>query len=447
MQNVYDRMAEQTPLLSNPAFTRWFAKSKVVDGEGNPQKCFHYSAHSGFSSFKIEDNDFGIHFGSIGAAHGRGGFDPQGMRFSYEQYLDEFDDEGEPLDFDGFTKNTNNSFMNTHQPTWGSDMNLGHGIYPVYLRIQKPVVMPDLQMWLIDSVVGYLVEDSDLPDNAKDILESLDPDSPEYNFKSIRKILMKFGYDGVEYINEFEGDIDQDGDFTSWMVFSPNQIKSATGNSGTFSVDSDNLHEKSSKKADKPMSEKRTCKGAMRELSESNFASLEKAPDAAKGFTVFRNPSRVEMERYCGDGARGYIDKDGNFYIEGYTDDQEINSILHSTLLRLIASFGVPLESSYIRNYHERSYFSEDGITVEVYSDFRVYVGESVMWDGPTSSQQLSIIYDRAKKKNPMFTFVPSKVNDPYYNLITGEGFSEYGDDEETYDENENHASKLRLLL
>jgi len=83
---------------------------------------------------------------------------------------------------------------------------IGQQIYPVYLNIKNP-----MELDLKSSFDGYKV------------LEAI-------------KKAKKLGHDGLKLINVYDpvGVNKRDFDTTQWVAFSPSQIKSATGNRGTF---------------------------------------------------------------------------------------------------------------------------------------------------------------------------------------------------------------------
>ena len=64
-----------------------------------------------------------------------------------------------------------------------------------------------------------------------------------YNTESLAMYAKKNGYDGVIVKNVYETDYENKKG-TDYIVFNPNQIKSATDNNGNFSKESDNMYEK-----------------------------------------------------------------------------------------------------------------------------------------------------------------------------------------------------------
>jgi N12 class adenine-specific DNA methylase/GGDEF domain-containing protein/adenine-specific DNA methylase len=182
------------PQTQTEAFKRWFGDSKVVDADGKPLVVYH-GTPSDFNEFKT-DSQLGAHFGvTVGQA---------------EAIIAD-------MDMGNWT------FMD------------GSNIRPVYLKIENPLDMPsDLGDW----------------DSLSSLKEYLGPDNYEIftneemngwtKASDVRSALIAKGYDGIKYNNLFEGEgIDEEQD--AYIVFSPNQIKSATGNDGGFDPDNNDI--------------------------------------------------------------------------------------------------------------------------------------------------------------------------------------------------------------
>ena len=73
-------------------------------------------------------------------------------------------------------------------------------------------------------------------DADQDYLEEKDMTMSEYWEQGVERAKGK-GYDGVVYLNEYEGETPAD----SWIAFNPNQIKSATDNVGTFMTEDNDI--------------------------------------------------------------------------------------------------------------------------------------------------------------------------------------------------------------
>ena len=189
------------PLVESEAFKRWFGDSKVVDEDGKPLVVYH-GTQNVFTAFNtVADGDLGSHFGTRDQAAAFAGGSAYGR------------------------------------------------MMPVYLSIQNPVRLIDTGEWSDAEVLPQL-ERLGLIDSVEEAGE-----------RSAREILQQAGYDGVVYMNRREGfgkpliqRIGQDAHdrelrkpmsdaafrrlvpeaTDSYIAFDPAQIKSATGNRGTF---------------------------------------------------------------------------------------------------------------------------------------------------------------------------------------------------------------------
>jgi len=193
-------------------FWKWFGDSKVVDSEGRPLVVYH-GTKADFSEFK--KGDVGFHLGTK----------PQAesiiKRLEYA--------EGEPK------------------------------VIPAYLRIENLVRLPDIGFGVPGQTVSSLQEEGYITkEQAKNIRDEMaiayiDKGTLKAKQEALRNELLKLGIDGIIYLNtgepntEFEkGDARRYDD--SFIALSPNQIKSAIGNQGSFSPeDTDIRYSKSEK--------------------------------------------------------------------------------------------------------------------------------------------------------------------------------------------------------
>jgi predicted RNA binding protein YcfA (HicA-like mRNA interferase family) len=166
------------PQEDTPQFKKWFKQSAVVDADGKPLVVYHGTSPGGFSEFNPES-----HFGTKQAAEDR-------MRM----YL------GRSAKRAG---------------TAGSE-----SFYPVYLSIQNPLDVTDKEAsdvaQLHKLVKKLYPEEYSAAERANNLIMPVD-------------FLKTKGFDGFRYVNAME-----DKGSISWVAFSPTQIKSATGNRGTF---------------------------------------------------------------------------------------------------------------------------------------------------------------------------------------------------------------------
>lgn len=184
--------ANAAPDIRSSAFKQWFGDSKVVDASGKPLVVFHGTDAGEFSEFAYTE-DIGFHFGSRSVANARIGASPMAIRDTLR--------EGGPFE---------------HQE--------GRAVMPVYLKIENPLRLPDLNDWSPRNVVRELESRSIISQDRAATADIVDRET-------VRDWLAAKGYDGIVYRNSVEAN-GKGGD--SYIVFHPEQIKSATGNRGTF---------------------------------------------------------------------------------------------------------------------------------------------------------------------------------------------------------------------
>lgn len=185
--------------------------SKVVDENGEPLVVYHGSPSIGFTTFEIM-NEAGIHFGTKEAASGRGFASvPESIR--------------------AFFLNIKNIDTNYQDNMW-----YGRKFINDYIE-DGTITQEEGNKW-INEARDYVNE------MTKDNYDYYGRESMLFNRYVNKKIQELKGSEyGVAYINETE-----DAGSTSYIVFNPNQVKSATDNIGTFSRENDDIRfEKSSK--------------------------------------------------------------------------------------------------------------------------------------------------------------------------------------------------------
>lgn len=188
-QPMFQRSAPNTP-----AFKKWFGESKVVDDRGEPLVVYHGTEKAGFSKFDAN---------MAGKNSGR---NLSGLYFTNKilgaQTYSGTRDEAEIVDDQKF------------DPRYDGEP----GNYSVYLSIQNPMEIDfEGRGWEGTS------EDGDT--------------DPWYNMDRVVRRAQKAGHDGViaSNVND-EGRYGQGygwGDKT-FVAFKPTQVKSATGNTGTY---------------------------------------------------------------------------------------------------------------------------------------------------------------------------------------------------------------------
>lgn len=199
------RMApEITPEQRAANFKNWFGDSKVVDEEGNPL-VLHHGSTAQFDEFKA--GEFGFHLGDESAA------------------------------------------------------NMFGDVKKVYLSARNPFrIKRDMGNWRPEDMLNSLklreykgplnkISDEDISAVEKQIkslrrkhAKDLKQDDDMFLYSKalydvgapVRELYKKRGYDAILYNNEGEGGL-------SYIAFDPTQIKSATGNRGTFDPTDPNI--------------------------------------------------------------------------------------------------------------------------------------------------------------------------------------------------------------
>jgi len=163
---IVDRLVEHAPTAA-PGFCRWFDGSRVVDASGQPRVVYHGTDAEDFDVFDRTE-DIGFHFGTPEQANARAVLGGESGR-----------------------------------------------VIPVYLRIRRPLRMPDLHDWAPDAVASELVSLGVVTPGEADAAQLVDREQ-------VRGWLAAKGYDGIVYANETEG-----GGGDSYVVFDSSQVKSA----------------------------------------------------------------------------------------------------------------------------------------------------------------------------------------------------------------------------
>jgi len=169
-------------------FKKWFGDSKVVDENGDPLVVYHGTAVD-FDTFKKSRKKSGNAYDRDSSV---------GMFFSSDP---------EQADYFAFIKASEKKKVAFSAPT-------GQRVMPVYLNIENP--------FIVDWEGRYK--------------------GPEH-ILDWSKQARKAGNDGLIIRDVRDAPIGKSTDL--YIVFQPTQIKSATGNKGTFKSDSDNIVESS----------------------------------------------------------------------------------------------------------------------------------------------------------------------------------------------------------
>ena len=180
----------------SPEFRAWFRDSKVVDADGNPLVVYH-GTKADFRVFRQSEDpermNIGFHFGST---REQAGYRLEGG---------------------------------------GSVLEGGGRVLEFYLRLENPLVLPDLGGWEASPVYSAFEEHYGKGASRSKTLQKIIrleyEDRDEEALDLARSSIQKAGYDGIVYENAIEGA------GPSYIVFEPSQIKSATGNDGTWDAD------------------------------------------------------------------------------------------------------------------------------------------------------------------------------------------------------------------
>lgn len=177
-------------VTDTPEFKAWFGDSKVVDASGKPLVVYHGSPRSaGKPAFGDEGNSI--------------------ARIS----------DGRP-------------FFITDNKKYAEDFARGGSVTPLYASIKNPADLREAD--LVDDLIEIAKADADFK-STLDILG--DPESSEdidgsayflLESKDVMRELRRRGFDGAVMDEDVELGV------TSYAAFSPEQLKSATGNNGAF---------------------------------------------------------------------------------------------------------------------------------------------------------------------------------------------------------------------
>lgn len=190
-----------------PAFKAWFGGSKVVDAEGKPLVVYHGTSAAGFDVFrpnyrKGEQLGFGIHF-------------------------------AQDRDFAAKYAEDPNVARRGKSPA----------VYEVYLSIQRPLVADAIviegtpEFTLAKKLAGNNLLTQRNEDGV--LMAYMQGAIDKTSAQRAEKLIREAGYDGIVYEAQLAVPTAfgwaRTGSSRSFIVFEPTQIKSATGNVGTFS--------------------------------------------------------------------------------------------------------------------------------------------------------------------------------------------------------------------
>ena len=203
--------------VRTPAFKEWFGDwendpdnaSKVINPRTGEPLVVYHGTNAEFDTFMAQPgSDAGFHFGSIDAAQERISKKPGDSTMM-------------PV------------FLNMRSPLSMTDP----GRWDNHFDLRRPLLdagIPPAQVKALFDEMNAL--ENDLIDRISDdeaVLEAIQQETG----RALAEVLRQSGYDGIAYTNQHEAKGSE-----SFAVFDSNQIKSATGNSGAFSRESDNIY-------------------------------------------------------------------------------------------------------------------------------------------------------------------------------------------------------------
>ena len=192
---------KRNPQTETEAFKKWFGDSKVVDANGDPLVVYH-GTDTEFNVFENRGGKVSVLFSSFDV-------DRQGFFFAKDEEM---------------------------------ATEYGARVVPVYLSITNPMNALDAQSWAIARTGLVKRGWNEKYLNITDMWEMFDTfeDDDTHDGKRFVRDLKSLGYDGA--IIEEPSYKDVNGNYgIAYVAFGPTQIKSATGNQGTFDADNPDI--------------------------------------------------------------------------------------------------------------------------------------------------------------------------------------------------------------
>ena len=243
------------------AFLNWFSGSKVVDENGEPLVVYHGTL-ANITTFKVSPD------GALGA----------GIYLTPR------------ADFASTYADTSN----LSRPDAGMDEISGQNVLPLYASIQKPLVLDGKGDPMVQALVKLGM------DTAK--AESLVEKAYEENGYVGKQVMTRAKAQGYDGIMQYRG-----GELMEVVAFSPNQIKSAIGNNGEYSLTNNDIRfsrteEEGDEDFDVSEEEVTDAVRSQRQVdlavkkAEFKFEESAKAQEAAKGVSaaqMMQDPRKV----------------------------------------------------------------------------------------------------------------------------------------------------------
>jgi hypothetical protein len=120
---------------------------------------------------------------------------------------------------------------------------------------------------------------------------------------------------------------------------------------------------------------------------------------------IYKNPTENEWNKYIPFEAVGYIDKDGNLYMEGYESPTR-NEIIHGELIEIL---GDKLGKDNLNNFKSDKNYLNYGFCVKRYKDSNII--------GISGTSTISQNYGKNYEKMALKLYKLSKEKCPYLNF------------------------------
>jgi hypothetical protein len=221
----------QEPLkkqTDTPEFKKWFGNSKVVDEHGEPLTVYHGTPTPDIKSFDIARGNHG------GNLFGKGVYVTPNPKLASTYAKESIAIKGgvlplhvkieRPFETDTIKSDDLQNFVSKLNKVTGADFGnqtmIGDNlVYKTAIRNLAPLKFSprwegNERVWALDNVNGVRLKNS----LGMDFSEALE----------------KMGYDGIKYKTNWRTGFNAPGSKDAYVVFHPEQIKSAIGNRGTF---------------------------------------------------------------------------------------------------------------------------------------------------------------------------------------------------------------------
>ena len=216
-------------------FWRWYGDTELLDGEGRPIPVYH-STLANFYAFGDDFRELGWHFG-IAPEQGEQIVQNEawGANISpnYAMWVAGIPKDERSAYWASLNDDERYQLIEDSRPAVPR-FKTGANTMPVYLRMQNPVnVGFDAENWEDMDVLSALMSGKGKPFTHQEFKKF-------ETASDVRDALIQKGYDGIFYDNMYEGGFNVRPE--AFMVFEGFQIKSALGNVGLFSKDTNQIN-------------------------------------------------------------------------------------------------------------------------------------------------------------------------------------------------------------